>query len=109
MVEHPGGNVWDQMLDEFRSLGGIAENICLKEGRYGRGLFPVDPSKPYKINIPPSLLVDVKHVRFVDNVFRVAPEAHTGAREKAFLENYQRDFAWGVRLEEHTSELQSHP
>jgi len=96
VVARLGDDVWDEMLEEFRKLGGTADNICLKEGRYGRGLFPRDPSKPYKINIPPSLLLHVENVRFENNAFRVAPEATIGEREKAFLENYQRDFAWGV-------------
>ena len=58
-------DLWDDMLDEFRALGGTADNICLKEGPFGRGLFPRDPSKPIRIHIPENLLVDLKHVRFV--------------------------------------------
>ena len=89
-------DLWDDMLDEFRALGGTADNICLKEGPFGRGLFPRDPSKPIRIHIPENLLVDLKHVCFADNEFRVAPDAPVGFREKAFLENYERDFSWGA-------------
>jgi len=45
---------WNEMLEEFRALGGVAENICLKEGQYGRGLFPREPSKPIQVQIPPA-------------------------------------------------------
>lgn len=96
IVEEPCKDLWADMLEEFRSLGGVAENICLREGRYGRGLFPSNPFKPYKINIPPSLLVDVKDVRFEGNTFGIASGAHIGAKERSFLESYQREFAWGV-------------
>lgn len=88
---------WDDMLDEFRALGGTAENICLRDGAFGRGLFPIDPAKPVALRIPDPLLVEVKHITFGDDdVFRLRPEAPVGARERAFLEAYQRDFSWGV-------------
>jgi hypothetical protein len=84
------------MLAEFRALGGTAENVCLKEGQYGRGLFPKDPSRPVKIRIPDSLLLDHKYVEFHDDVFRVAAGAPIGPRERAFLENYEREFSWSA-------------
>ena len=40
---------WNEMLDEFRALGGVAENIRLGHGVFGRGLFPIDPAKPIRI------------------------------------------------------------
>jgi hypothetical protein len=84
------------MLAEFRALGGIAENVLLKEGHYGRGLFPKDPSKPISVRIPDTLLLDHKYVEFRDNTFRVAASAPIGGRERAFLENYEREFSWPV-------------
>ncbi len=98
--------VWEDMLDEFRALGGVADNICLKEGRYGRGLFPLDPAKPVKVHIPESLLIDVKHAEVDGDVFRVGAGARLGAREKAFLENYEREFSWGVGWRETAGLLQ---
>lgn len=86
---------WDALLDEFRALGGVAENICLKEGRFGRGLFPCDPSQPIKLHIPPHLLLDLRNVTFGGDTFRVSEAAGWGDRETAFLENYQRNFSWG--------------
>jgi hypothetical protein len=84
------------MLVEFRALGGTAENICLKEGHYGRGLFPVDPSQPVKVRIPDSLLLDHKYVEFRNDAFGIAAAAPFGVRERAFLENYEREFSWPV-------------
>jgi hypothetical protein len=86
---------WEAMLAEFRALGGKADNICLRNGRFGRGLFPVDPSRPITIRIPDNLLIATDEVRFENGTFRVAPEANIGARERAFLEAYEAGFSWG--------------
>jgi len=86
---------WDEMLDEFRALGGVADNVCTKDGRFGRGLFPIDPAKPVRVQVPQSLLLDIGHVAFEDGRFRVGAEAPIGAREKAFVEAYQEEFSWG--------------
>jgi len=89
--------LWDDMLDEFRALGGTADNVCLKEGRFGRGLFPIDPSKPVRLHAPESLLVEIKYIAFnEDNSFRWHAKAPIGDRERAFLDAYQRDFSWGA-------------
>jgi hypothetical protein len=86
---------WDEMLEEFRSLGGIADNICIQEGQFGRGLFPRDTGKPVHVFIPESLLIDARHMQLKGGDIVIDPNAPAGAREKAFLENYQRDFSWG--------------
>ena len=93
-MDRGGADIWEEMLTEFRALGGTAENICLKEGCYGRGLFPVAPSKPVKVLIPDSLLLDYEYVEFRHGVFKIAAEAPIGARERAFLENYECEFSW---------------
>ncbi len=83
------------MLDEFRVLGGVAQNIRLGHGVFGRGLFPIDPAKPIEIHIPENLLVPTAHVVIENNAFRVSPESSVAARGRAFLERYEEDFAWG--------------
>ena len=83
------------MLVEFRALGGTADNIRLGRGEFGRGIFPVDPAKPIAIRIPDNLLVAVEDMIFASGVPRVGPDAKTGDREKAWLDRYQEEFAWG--------------
>ncbi|HTK78972.1 MAG TPA: hypothetical protein VL286_00895, partial [Rhizomicrobium sp.] len=95
-VDERESRLWDDMLAEFRALGGTADNVRLGQGRFGRGLFPCDPSLPVRIRIPDNLLVDWRHVEFEDNTFRIGAGAQIGAREKTFLENYYRDFSWGT-------------
>ena len=43
---------WKELLQKFRALGGIAENICLKDGENGRGIFPKDKDLKAKIFVP---------------------------------------------------------
>ncbi len=50
-------NNWDFLLSEFRRLGGIADNVCQREGKYGWGILPVNPSLPARIFTPSKLLV----------------------------------------------------
>ena len=92
---------WEEMLAEFRALGGIADNVRLGYGRYGRGLFPIDPSRPVAIRIPPSLLVRVEYLTFENGVLRVSPTSSLSLRGRTFLEQYEREFSWGAegRLE----------
>jgi hypothetical protein len=86
---------WEEMLAEFRALGGTADNICRREGPLGRGLFPLDPTRPIAIHIPENLLLATTDIRFEGGAFRVAPDAQIGTRERAFLEAYESDFSWG--------------
>jgi len=88
-------SAWDEMLDEFRALGGTAENIRLGEGALGRGIFAIDPSKPVAIRIPANLLMETADAAFENGAFRVRAGAGVGAREKAFIESYEERFSWG--------------
>jgi hypothetical protein len=98
------GSSWDEMLAEFRSLGGKAENVRLAVGQLGRGLFPIDPAKPIYLHAPESLLLEAKYAHLENGMFRVTTDAPIDARHRAFLENYQRDFSWGIG-QQHVKEL----
>jgi len=82
-------------MDEFRALGGILENVRLGHGPLGRGLFPIEPGQPFRIRLPPNLLVDASNVVFDNGVLRIAPDADVGARERRFLEDYYAHISWG--------------
>jgi hypothetical protein len=86
---------WAELLDEFRALGGTADNIRLGQGEFGRGLFPIDPAKPVAIRIPENLLIPVEDMIFPGAVPRVGPQSRAGERERAWLNRYQEEFAWG--------------
>ncbi len=87
---------WAQMLSDFRSLGGVAENIEQRVGKYGNGIFPIDPAEPVRIGIPKQLLVDADHLILEEKNLVVSPAAGVDARVRAFHALYQRHFSWGA-------------
>jgi hypothetical protein len=89
-------HIWDELLKEFETLGGVADNIRLGEGPLGRGLFTIDPSRPARLHVPENLLVDVADIAFENGALRVAPHAKVGARERRFIEDYQANLSWGA-------------
>ena len=48
---------WDILISKFRKLGGIADNICQKDGSKGRGIFPVKEGIKSKIFTPSNLII----------------------------------------------------
>jgi hypothetical protein len=86
---------WDELLAEFRVLGGTAENVRLGEGALGRGLFAIDPGIPIRLAVPDGLLVDAGSVVFEDGALRLAADAGIGARERKFVEDYHAHLSWG--------------
>jgi len=88
------GQAWHDMLTVFRALGGTADNICLRHGERGRGIFPVDPGRPIAIHIPENLLIKLSDIRFVDGKFRMKPETKATPAEIAFFEHYENNFSW---------------
>ena len=77
------------------ALAGTAENIRLGHGPLGRGLFVIDPERPFLIRIPESLLANVTDIIFQDGILKVAPGANVGASLRTFYENYYANISWG--------------
>ena len=81
------------LVENFVSLGGVAENICLRKGGLGRGVFPVDPSRRAKIVTPKKLLIDCNNICICNDEICVKDGCQLSPREKKFIElNY--NFAW---------------
>lgn len=89
-------SAFERMLQDFRALGGVAENIQQGVGPFGDGLFPVDASAPCTLNTPEKLLIDVDHIVLagVDLIIDPAHEVEAGVR--AFFNDYQKNFSWGA-------------
>ena len=79
---------WDALLCDFQALGGIAENIALGLGSFGRGLFPRDASKPFLLRLPDNLLFPVQDVEFANDQLRVRDTAGIGKPERDFFARY---------------------
>ncbi len=85
---------WDLLLLEFRKNGGIAENICLKEGVLGRGIFPLNPSLKSKIHVPPKLLIKKEDIILERNKLRIKKDKGYCQEVREFFNFYQDNFSW---------------
>jgi hypothetical protein len=90
---------WEELLAEFRALGGIAENVRLGEGRLGRGVFVIDPSEPARLHCTPNMFVPVEELEVREGELRAKPGS-VGERERAFFDDYQRHFGWSAGFAE---------
>lgn len=88
-------SVWNELLSEFRALGGTAENVRLGTGRFGRGLFAAEPGRPLVLHAPENLLVATADIRFEHGALKIAPDAPVGPRERRFFEDYHAELSWG--------------
>lgn len=92
----PVSTAWQDVLKEFRALGGIAENVTLRpHGHWGPGLFSANPDKPFVVDIPASLLFRVENVEFVDGAIRIKNSAPVASAERDFFARYQKVLSWG--------------
>lgn len=98
---------WDELLAEFRSLGGVFENARIGESDSGRGVYVVDPAKPAIVHVPPNLLIPIGDLEVLDGRLTLKPQSRIGARERAFFDGYQRDFGWSAGLYEELARRQS--
>lgn len=86
---------WFNLLERFRAMGGIAKNVCQKNGALGRGIFPIEPSKDVKIMTPKNLLIDRDNIEHRDGEIRVKDPSYVTPEEKKFLEYYYNNYSWG--------------
>lgn len=87
---------WNDMLDRFRELGGKADNIEIRKGIYGYGVFPIDPAQQITMHIPPNLLIPCEHVSEQGDDLVVSPDSGVSKEAREFFTHYERNFAWGV-------------
>lgn len=87
---------WNQMLDDFRQLGGCAENIEQRVGQYGNGIFPTDPAQPVNIAVPAALLVDADILVLDGENLTVDPASGVPTEVRHFIDRYQKHFSWGA-------------
>ena len=95
---------WDFLLSEFRRLGGIADNVCQKEGKYGRGIFPINPNLKARIFTPSKLFVKKDDIYLEDNKLRIKKDKEYNQEIRNFFNFYQDNFSWGSGGKE-TTEL----
>ena len=103
-----------ETLEKFRSLGGVVDNIELRVGKRGRGLFSINPNLPVVIYTPEHLLISPDWI-YLDknNQIKLYPKSMLNADIVNFYEEYQRFIGWGAggfdHIKHHQRELQSLP
>ena len=86
---------WDILLSKFRNLGGIAENICQKEGEFGRGIFSINPNLRSKIYTPSKLMINKEDILLEANHLRIKKDKNYSQEVREFFDYYQENFSWG--------------
>ena len=84
---------FQDILERFIELGGTAENICLRKGELGRGIFPFDSLCRSKIVTPKNLLIVSSDICISRDEIYVKGSSQFSPKEKDFIElNY--NYAW---------------
>lgn len=86
---------WEDMVQEFRRLGGKADNIVQRVGTRGRGIFPIDSTRPIQLHVPENLLIPLEDIEFVDDKLKIRKTSAVGSAERDFVERYENTFSWG--------------
>jgi hypothetical protein len=98
---------WDEMIAEFRALGGTADNIVQASGPLGRGIFPIDRDKPIRLHVPENLLIPSSDIEFVEGRIGIKDSTGIGQPEREFFEKYQQAFSWGIARAECATHIEA--
>ncbi len=85
---------FEELLDEFRSLGGIAENVRRGTGQYGAGIFPIDATRPVRLHAPENLLFATEELEVRDGHLRIRAASSLGTPERRLFEAVHEGFGW---------------
>ena len=58
---------YNDLIYKFRKYGGKFENIRVKKGKYGRGIFSKSPNLKSSIFVPYKLMINVKDIYLIKN------------------------------------------
>ena len=98
---------WDALLTKFRNLGGVADNICQREGKNGRGIFPINFEHKSKIFTPSNLIIKKNDIYLENEKVRIKDESIYHKDTIDFFNFYQDNFSWGGGGRETTESFES--
>ena len=90
---------WDELLNEFRSFGGRAENVVQREGPSGLGLFPINPTEPVELMVPNSLLIPADNVVLINGEVTIQDDSAFPNGYSDWFRRYQATYSWGAEGE----------
>jgi len=85
---------WDSLFSQFNALGGVAQNVLVREGRFGRGVFPIDLKSSSIIFTPAKLLVDYSNLELVDERIRIKDKSTFAPKDAEFIECCYTNYCW---------------
>ncbi|RFO96617.1 hypothetical protein DIC66_11355 [Rhodoferax lacus] len=86
-----------ELLAQFRALGGIADNVCIRPCQHGIGLFAVEPAQAVRVHTPAQLLIAPQLLELTPEAqLKVRSGSGLGAEVVAFHEGYLRSIAWAA-------------
>jgi len=99
-----------ELLRQFRALGGVAENVCIRQGPHGYGVFAVSANRPVRLMVPSQLLISPQSLVFTsDGNLEVKSGSGLTADISAFHAQYQRSFGWGAggfeKIKQHRQQM----
>ena len=97
---------WEEMLLTFQELGGVAENIYLSNGNYGRGVFSLDPNSPSKIQLPENLLIDSKWLSANTEEIVLKNDSPYDQKTKDFINLYLKIFSFTSKVKKQINEFE---
>ena len=87
----------NKILDLLKIHGGLANNITIKKGKYGRGVFTLNSSKKSELFLPKELLVDSSNITLDDNYNLNIEKTYSDNKSaKNFLKKYFEDYGFNI-------------
>lgn len=87
---------WETLVEEFRTFGGTADNVIQREGEFGLGLFPIDPSKPVELRVPDQLLVATDNLELINGEVVLKDESSYPNGFGNWYRRFQAEYSWGA-------------
>lgn len=81
---------WDEVLEDFRALGGVAENIRMDSDQ--AGLAAHDPVRPIVLRVPDNLLFQPEMLEFTEGSLRLKDRENVSSAARNFFQAYERVF-----------------
>ena len=90
---------WEQLVEQFVSFGGTADNVMQREGDFGLGLFPIDPAKPAELHVPDRLLVATDNLELRDGSIALKDASNYPPGFEEWYQRFQADYSWGAEAQ----------
>jgi len=91
---------WEILIHKFRKLGGLVENIDLKKGEFGRGIFSINPNKKAQIFIPRNLMIKINDIDMNKNKLFIKEKNHQDKDKIEFFNFYLDKFSLDFKTRE---------